>query len=80
MTYSRHYPFLDQVHHDLGGDLARTVDFFAQVDKLKPVAAVVMKQRRIAREDGVEFIRANEQAVLDTATRALEERRAAATP
>lgn len=39
MTYSRHYPLLETVYQTLGGDRAKTVAFFKQVDKQKPASA-----------------------------------------
>jgi len=77
MTYSRHYPYLESVHVALGRDLARTVAFFKQVDKAKPTPAAVMKQRRMKNQKSVEFIRAYEAAVLESATTALAEVRPA---
>jgi hypothetical protein len=74
MTYSRHYPFLESVHAALGNDLARTVAFFKHVDRLKPSRAAVMKQHRIQDERSVEFIRAYEEAVVETARKALAEK------
>jgi len=71
MTYSRHYPFMESVFDALGRDLARTVAFFRQVDLLKPSAADVMKRHGIANEKSVEFVRANEAAVVETIRKAL---------
>lgn len=73
MTYSRHYPFLESVHAALGNDLARTVAFFKHVDRIKPSAAAVMKQHRIADKGSVAFIRAHEVAVVEAAKKALAE-------
>jgi len=72
MTYSRHYPLHERVHDALGRDLARTVAFFKEVDRLKPAPAAVMKRRRIASQSGVEFIRAYEAAVVETIQRELQ--------
>lgn len=66
MTYSRHYPLLERVHTGLGRDLARTVGFFMQVDRLKPTRAAVGRQQGIADENSVAFIRAYEAAVVET--------------
>lgn len=66
MTYSRHYPFLESVFDALGRDLAKTVALFRHVDEVKPTSAAVMKRYRIANKNSVEYIRANEAAVLET--------------
>ncbi len=71
MTYSRHYPFLESVFDALGRDLTRTVAFFRDVDKIKPSSAAVMQRHRIAEETSVEFVRANEAAVVETIRKAL---------
>jgi hypothetical protein len=71
MTYSRHYPFLEKVYDALGGDLRRAVEFFRQVDKIKPSRAAVMKRNRIADEKSVELIRAYEAEVISAIERAL---------
>ena len=71
MTYSRHYAFLESVLDAHHGDIARTVAFFKRVDQLKPSPAAVMRQRKIASEQSVEFIRAYESAVVDTIRREL---------
>ena len=66
MTYSRHYPLLENVHEALGNDLNKTVAFFKQVDKLKPTRAAVMKRQRITDEKTAQFVRAYEAAVVET--------------
>ncbi len=71
MTYSRHYPFLESVFDSLGRDLARTVEFFRRVDRIKPARAAILKRHRIATEDSAEFIRVYEAAVVETTRRAL---------
>ena len=71
MTYSRHFPFLESVHDALGQDLARTVTFFSQVDRIKPSKAAVMKERGIADETSVQFVRAYEAALVATIREAL---------
>lgn len=71
MTYSRHYPFLESVFDALGRDLARTVSFFMQVDKIKPSKAAVMKERGIAEEDSVQLVRAYEASLVTTIREAL---------
>ena len=75
MTYSRHYPYLESVHFALGGDVARTVAFFRRVDAAKPTPASVMKRHGIKDEKSVDFIRAYEAAVLETAEKLLAEDR-----
>lgn len=64
MTYSRHFPLLDSVFIALDRDLARTVAFFRQVDARKPSRASVMKRHGLKSDRGVEFIRANEAAIV----------------
>ena len=66
MTYSRYYPMLERVHEALGSDMARTVAFFRQVDRAKPSPVAVRKRHRLLTETSVEFIRAYEQAVVET--------------
>ena len=66
MTYSRHYPFLEDLSEALGRDLARTVSFFKAVDQNKPSAAEVLAQRGPGASSGVDFIRAYEAAVITT--------------
>jgi len=66
MTYSRHYPFLESVFDALGSDLARTVALFKHVDKVRPSSAAVMQLHRIAETGSVEYLRANEAAVIAT--------------
>lgn len=73
MTYSRHYPFFESVHEALGRDLARLVAFFRRVDALKPGAREVMRRHGIGSSESVDFIRAYEQAILETAQRLLAE-------
>lgn len=71
MTYSRHFPYLESVYVALDRDLARTVEFFRQVDAKKPTAASIMKKLNIKTEKSVEFVRAYEAAVLDTIAKML---------
>ena len=66
MTYSRHYPLLERVYVALDSDLARTVEFFKEVDKRKPTPAVLKKQLRINDEKSAEFVRAHEAAIVRT--------------
>ncbi len=66
MTYSRHYPYLEEVHAALGSDIARTMAFFKRVDKAKPTARGIMKRLRLKSETGVEFLRAYEAEVVKT--------------
>jgi len=81
MTYSRHYPLLESVHQRLGGDLARTVAFFREVDKRKPARAAVMKRLQITDQKSAPFVRAYEAAIVDTIERVMQERAGtAATP
>ena len=66
MTYSRHFPFLESVFIALDRDLTRTVAFFREVDAKRPSPAAVMKRYGLKSDRGVEFVRANEAAVLET--------------
>ena len=66
MTYSRHFPLLESVFIALDRDLARTVAFFREVDAKKPSPAAVMKRHGLKSDRGVEFLRANEAAVVET--------------
>ncbi len=72
MTYDRHYPFFVSIHDLLGGDLARTVHFFKTVDVRKPAPEQVMKQKGLRDEDSVAFIRAYEDAVIETIRKELD--------
>jgi hypothetical protein len=74
MTYSRHYPLLESVHDALGGDLARSVEFFSAVDRAKPARAAVMARLKLKDEKGVQFLRAYESAVVDTIHALLKQR------
>jgi hypothetical protein len=69
MTYCRHYPFLERVFEALDHDLARAVEFFRHVDRIKPRPAEVMKARRLTSEESADFIRAYEDAVVATIAR-----------
>ena len=71
MTYSRHFPYLESVFIALDRDLARTVAFFRQVDRVKPTHASVMKRHGLRSEQTVDFIRAYEAAVLETVEKSL---------
>lgn len=73
MTYSRHYPLLEQVYVALGSDLARAMAFFKRVDAMKASPFEVMKRLRLTDEKSVEFIRAYEAEVVKTIERALVE-------
>jgi len=74
MTYSRHYPFLEEAHAALGSDIARTMAFFKRVDAAKPTPREVMKRLRLKSETGVEFLRAYEVEVVRTIEKLLAER------
>jgi hypothetical protein len=68
MTYSRHYPFLEQVFDTLGRDTARTVAFFKRVDAAKPSRDTVVARDG---DSGVAAIRAYEAAVISAISAAL---------
>lgn len=74
MTYSRHYPYLESVFDALGRDLPRMIEFFRDVDKHKPARADLMKARGISDEKSVAFVKAYEDAVIETAEKLLAER------
>jgi hypothetical protein len=71
MTYSRHFPFLEDVFIALGRDLGATVAFFRKVDAMKPARPAFLKQRRLKSEQSLEFVRAYEEAVLETVSKEL---------
>ncbi|HUF81849.1 MAG TPA: aminopeptidase [Burkholderiales bacterium] len=73
MTYSRHFPYLETVFLTLRSDLGRTVAFFRKVDAMKPSRASILKRHRLKDDESVEFIRAYEDAVLETIRRVLAE-------
>ncbi|MBI3044248.1 MAG: aminopeptidase [Betaproteobacteria bacterium] len=73
MTYSRHFPFLESVHDALGRDLGKTVAFFRQVDAIKPDRARVVKRHGLRNDQGLDFIRAYEAAVLETVKKTLSD-------
>jgi hypothetical protein len=80
MTYSRHYPLLESVHDALGGDLARSVEFFKRVDRAKPARAALMQRLKLKDENSVEFVRAYEAAVVETIHKLLRESSVTAAP
>jgi hypothetical protein len=67
MTYSRHYPFVEEVFAALGRDVARTVAFFRAVDAERPRPEEVMRQNGLKSTESVQYLRAYEQSVLATA-------------
>lgn len=73
MTYSRHYPFLEDTLERLDGDLGRFVAFFRAVDKARPKAADAPKDHGLTASATVEYLRANETSVVDVARRSLRE-------
>jgi hypothetical protein len=79
MTYSRHYPLMNEVFELLGSDLARMVAFFKRVDAAKPERHAVGRARGIADEGSAGFIRAYEEAVVDVVRLLLKEYRGAGT-
>jgi hypothetical protein len=74
MTYSRHYPLIEDAHAALGSDLARTMAFFKRVDAAMPSPQVVMKRHKIRSQQSVEFLRAYEAEVVKTTQKLLAER------
>jgi hypothetical protein len=73
MTYSRHYPYLEKVFETLGRDLKQTVEFFRLVDRNKPSKTEVLKRHGISAEKSVEFVRAYENAVIQSVEKTLAE-------
>ena len=71
MTYSRHYPSLEKTFAVLGRDLARGVEFFRHVDRIKPSREQVLRDNGLSEEGSVEFVRAYETAVMKTVAQAL---------
>lgn len=72
MTYDRHYALFVSVHDLLGSDLAPTVAFFRRVDVFKPSRGHVLQRHGLADAASVNFVRAYEEAVLETIRRQLE--------
>lgn len=66
MTYSRHYPLAAQVHDALGRDLAKTVAFFKQADRIKPGVVAVKTEHRLSDAKSAAFLRAYERALTRT--------------
>jgi hypothetical protein len=64
MTYSRHYPLIEDAHAALGSNLARTLAFFKRVDAATPAPQVIMKRYKIRSQQSVEFLRAYEAEVV----------------
>jgi hypothetical protein len=71
MTYSRHYPFVEEVFAALGGDVARMVSFFREVDARRLKPGEVMRRHGLATAGSVEYLRAYEGSVVETARRLL---------
>jgi hypothetical protein len=71
MTYARHYPLMAEVYDALGRDLARTVAFFRKVDEMKPTEAQIMEKHGIVEERSLAFLRAYENAIVETIEKAL---------
>jgi hypothetical protein len=66
MTYARHYPLIERVLAALGGDVARTVAFFRDVDAAKPTPDEVVARYGLKDRTGLAFVRANEAALAET--------------
>lgn len=82
MTYSRHYPYLERVFHALGRDLAHTIEYFQHVDRIKPKPDEVMRRHGITDPNSAAFLRAYEDAIVQTIGATLNDWRirAAGTP
>ena len=74
MTYSRHYPFVEEVFEALGRDVARMVAFFREVDAKRPASEEVMQRHGLANTESVEYLRAHERSVIETARELLRTR------
>jgi hypothetical protein len=72
MTYSRHYPFLEEVFEALGRDIARAVAFFREVDATRPGPEDVMRQHGLKSTESVEYLRAFENSVITTAREVMQ--------
>jgi len=66
MTYARHHATMERVLEAHGGDVGRTVAFFKEVDAARPGPAAVVARYGIKDPTGLEFLRANEAAVVET--------------
>jgi hypothetical protein len=71
MTYSRHYPFVEEVFDALGRDVARMVAFFRAVDEARPKPEEVMQARGLTSAESVDYLRAYEGSVVETARKLL---------
>jgi hypothetical protein len=67
MTYSRHYPFAEEVFAALGRDVARAVAFFREVDATRPPSVEVMRRNGFTSTESVDYLRAYERSVVETA-------------
>jgi hypothetical protein len=76
MTYSRHYPFVEEVFEVLGRDVARTVAFFREVDATRPRSEEVMRRHGLKSAESVDYLRAYESSVIATARELLRHRQA----
>ncbi|MPZ44461.1 MAG: hypothetical protein GEV05_13850 [Betaproteobacteria bacterium] len=66
MTYSRHYARLESVVDRVGPDLARVVAYFRAVDAARPKPEELLQRLLIKDRKSLEFVRANEEAVIRT--------------
>ncbi len=80
MTYSRHHAHVEAVVDRVSPDLGRTVEFFRGVDARKPQAEQLMQSLGLRERKSLEFVRAYEQATLETIARSLGTRTAALMP
>jgi hypothetical protein len=76
MTYSRHYGRLEGVVERLGPDLAQVVSYFRAIDAAKPTPQELMRKLSTSDRKSLEFVRANEEAVIRTIERAGRQRTA----
>ena len=71
MTYSRHYPMLDDVFEALGGDLEKVMAFFTRVDRAKPAREALLKRLGISDDKSVQAVMALEASAEQEVTRQL---------
>jgi hypothetical protein len=74
MTYSRHYPFIEDVFASLAHDVGRTVAFFRDVEQARPTPDEVMRRHALSSKEGVDYLRAYESSVVETARKLLAQR------
>jgi hypothetical protein len=74
MTYSRHYPFVEEVFAALGRDVARFVAFFREVDASRPRSEEILRHAGLKTAESVDYLRAYEKSVVESARELLRAR------